>query len=107
MLKKIGFDLAINKLEEPFSPVELAEVNDHVIRASICEGEYPWHRHGRYDEFFYVYKGELVIETEEGDVHLGEREGLLIPEGVRHRPLARNRAIVLLFEPKALASAGD
>lgn len=107
MLNKIGFDLAISKLKEPFSPIEMAEVNDHVIRASICEGAYPWHWHSQYDEFFYVYKGELMIETEEGDVHLAEGEGLLIPKGVRHRPLARNRAIVLLFEPKALASAGD
>jgi mannose-6-phosphate isomerase-like protein (cupin superfamily) len=67
------------EITEPWSPVDVAFINDQVIRLALFHGEYHWHRHGEEDELFYVVKGGITI-----------------------RP-----SVVLLFEPRVLKSRGD
>jgi mannose-6-phosphate isomerase-like protein (cupin superfamily) len=43
------------------SPIDIAQVNDHVMRMSYVDGEFHWHKHTNQDELFYILKGKLVI----------------------------------------------
>lgn len=88
-----------------WSPKEVARINDWVLRAAAIKGEYHWHSH-QDDELFFVYKGEIVIETEKGPIHLKEGQGAVIPKGVSHKPIAKERAVILMIEPARLTSSG-
>lgn len=95
------------KLGDNFwSPVEVAKINDWVLRVAAVKGEFHWHSH-QDDEFFLIYKGSIVIDTESGSIELNEGEGTVIPKGVQHRPRATGRAVILLLEPKKVNTRGD
>ena len=85
----------------------LCRVNGSVIRVGIIQGEYHWHRHEADDEFFYVIEGQLLVDTEAKMFALGERQGLVIPKGVRHRTRAPERAIILMVENAGIIPTGD
>src|SRR3989344_5071322 len=82
-----------------WSPIDVAKINDWVLRAAAVKGEFHWHSH-QDDEFFLIYKGSIVIDTENGSIELKEGEGTVIPKCIQHKPSARGRAVVLLLEPK-------
>lgn len=89
-----------------WQPLDVAFINDWVLRAAAVKGEFHWHTH-QDDEFFLIYKGEIIIETEKGPIKLREGEGTVIPKGTKHKPHAADRAVVLLLEPKRLNTKGD
>ncbi len=90
-----------------WSPIEVARFNDSIIRAAAFKGEYHWHFHEHEDECFLVVKGSIIIDREGGSVELHEGEGYVVPKGIKHRPRAQERAVVLLIEPAKLISKGD
>lgn len=89
-----------------WSPIDVARINDWVLRAAAIKGEYHWHSHED-DELFLVYKGDIVIDTEKGPIELKEGQGSVIPKGMKHKPKAHNRAIILMIEPAILKSTGE
>lgn len=89
-----------------WSPVDVADINDWVLRAAAVKGKFHWHQHND-DEFFLIYKGKIVIDTEKGPIILRKGEGTVITKGTKHRPRAQKRAVVLLLEPKRLNTKGD
>lgn len=95
------------KLGDNFwKPIDVAKINDWVLRAAAFKGEFHWHKH-KDDEFFLIYKGNIIIDTENGSIKLREGEGTVIPKGVQHRPRAIKRAVVLLLEPEKVNTRGD
>lgn len=101
-LKKIDQELGDNF----WKPVDVAKINDWVLRAAAFKGKFHWHKHND-DEFFLIYKGEIIIDTENGSIKLNEGEGTVIPKGTQHRPRAKERAVVLLLEPEKVNTRGD
>ena len=96
------------EITEPWSPLDVAYINDQVIRMALFQGEYHWHRHAEEDELFYVVKGCITIRLrDQSDVVLGEGQLCVVPKGVEHRPESPRPSVVLLFEPRALKSRGD
>ncbi len=91
--------------EKYWSPVDVAQINDWVLRAAAIKGEYHWHSH-QDDELFLVYKGEIVIDTEKGPIKLKEGQGAVIPKGMQHKPRSEGRSIILMIEPMSLQSTG-
>lgn len=89
-----------------WSPTDVAKINDWVLRAAAVKGEFHWHSH-QDDEFFLIYKGSIVIDTENGPIELKEGEGTVIPRGIKHKPRAEERAVVLLLEPARVNTEGD
>jgi mannose-6-phosphate isomerase-like protein (cupin superfamily) len=85
----------------------LCRVNESVVRLGIVEGEYHWHSHKELDEFFYVVDGHFVIDLEDGTVDLGPKQGFVVPKGVRHRPRAPERTVILMVEGEDIVPTGD
>ncbi len=107
-IPKIDIEAKCEEIGEPWSPVDLATVNDQVIRMALFHGEYHWHRHEGEDELFYVYRGEVRIEVKGyRDVELRSGEMAVIPRDVEHRPVSTGPSYVLMFEPLQLKSEGD
>ena len=85
----------------------LCQVNESVVRLGIVEGEYHWHSHSELDEFFYVVDGRFLIDLEDRTVDLGPKQGFVVPKGVKHRPRAPERTVILMVEGADIVPTGD
>ena len=85
----------------------LCRVNDAVARLGVLEGEFHWHQHDREDELFFVLEGQLLIDLEGRTAELAAGQGFVVPRGVRHRPRAPRRTVVLMFEAATVTPTGD
>ena len=89
-------------------PIDIARVNNQVVRMSYIDGEFHWHKHTNQDELFYLLQGKLVIQLrEQKDIILLKGEIAIIPKGLEHCPKSIEPSFVLLFEPGDLQSRGD
>jgi len=66
-----------------------------------------WHSHEHEDELFFILKGQVRIEMEQGSVDLREGEMFVVPKGVRHNPVAEQECHILLIERKSTLHTGD
>jgi mannose-6-phosphate isomerase-like protein (cupin superfamily) len=103
---------------EPWYNETLCDVNDSVVRLAVIKGEYHWHSHQREDEFFYVVEGLLLIDlidpadastSEEAPrtIELRPRQGVVMSKGVRHRPRAPERTVILMVETNTIVPTGS
>ncbi len=108
MIAAISLDERAEEINTPWSPVEIARVNDQVVRMALLQGEYHWHKHTSEDELFFVYRGRIVIQLKgQPDIELGEGEMAVVPKGVEHCPKSEEPSYILVFEPHTLQSQGD
>ena len=94
-------------LRELWSPRVVGEVDDAYIKVAKVQGTLAWHSHDNEDELFFILKGRLRIEMEQGSVELREGEMFVVPKGVRHNPVAEEECHVLLIERKSTLHTGD
>jgi mannose-6-phosphate isomerase-like protein (cupin superfamily) len=85
----------------------LCKVDKSVVRLGIVEGEYHWHSHSDLDEFFYVVDGRFLIDLENQTIDLGPKQGFVVPKGVKHRPRAPQRTVILMVEGEGIIPTGD
>ena len=85
----------------------LCRVNDSVVRLGVVQGEYHWHKHDDEDEFFYVVSGRFLIDLDDRTVDLGPGQAVVIPKGVRHRPRAPEKTVILMVEWAGIVPTGD
>ena len=108
MIPVINLQQQMDAIDKPWSPVDIATVNNQVLRLALINGEYHWHRHTNGDELFYVLKGSIVIQVkDQPDVVLHDGEMAVIPKDVEHCPKSNGPSYILMFEPAALVSKGD
>ena len=107
MPKAINLAEKLSQFDAHWSPHIVGSLNDYDIMVVKVEGDFVWHSHPETDDFFLVLEGEIVIETEEGDVPLKKGEIYVVPKGVDHRPVAKTEAHLLLIEPKDTPNTGD
>jgi len=89
-------------------PIEVARVNDQVIRMSYIDGEFHWHKHTNQDELFYLIKGRIIVQLkDQPDITLSGGQMAVVPKGVEHCPKSIEPSYVLLFEPFMLQTHGD
>lgn len=95
------------RIDEPWSPRVVAEMNDYQFKLAKLEGEFVWHAHPETDETFLVVQGTLQIAFRDGEVTLRAGELCVVPAGVEHKPHAESECHVLLIEPRGVVNTGD
>lgn len=93
-------------LDELWSPRVIATVDEAYVKVAKVQGQLTWHSHEHEDELFFVLKGSLRIEMEEGAVELVEGQAYVVPKGVRHNPVADDECHVMLIERKSTLHTG-
>jgi mannose-6-phosphate isomerase-like protein (cupin superfamily) len=106
-LERIDVPALVAACTERWYNQTLCRVNDSVVRLGVMEGEYHWHKHDALDEFFFVLEGEFLIDLEDRTVTLGPRQGFVVSPGVRHRPRAPRRTVILMVEGAGIVPTGD
>jgi len=90
------------------SPVDVAQVNDQVVRMALLDGEFHWHKHANEDELFFVIQGKIIIQLKnQPDITVSKNQMVVIPKGIEHRPKSIEPSYILLFEPFVLKTIGD
>ncbi len=106
-LEKIDVPEIVRNCSDKWFNQSLCNVNGSVFRVGIFDGEYHLHKHEDDDELFFVIDGSIVLETERGNFTLGQYEGVCVPKGVMHRPIAENKAVVLMIENSGIDPIGS
>jgi len=107
-LERIDVGTLAAAVTEQWYSETLCQVSDSIVRLGVFCGEYHWHHHDDEDEFFYVVEGRLHIELEgHPTVELGSGQGVTVPQGLEHRPIAPARTIVLVIERASVRPTGD
>jgi mannose-6-phosphate isomerase-like protein (cupin superfamily) len=107
MTKAVSPKAVAASLTELWSPRVVGELEDAYVKVAKVHGSLTWHSHDNEDEMFFILKGQLRIEMEDGAVELGEGQMFVVPKGVRHNPVAENECHVLLIEKKTTLHTGD
>lgn len=106
-MEKINIHNKLDSFSEFWQPRIIAQVNDTEIKVVKLKDDFIWHTHELEDEMFIVVKGKLTIKFRDKDIILEEGEGLTIPRGVEHKPVAESEVHVLLIEPKGTVNTGN
>ncbi len=106
-MEKINIPEKLDLFDDYWNPRIVAELNGQYVKLAKFKGTFVWHTHDNEDEMFYVIRGELTIKFRDKTVHLKEKEFMVVPRGVEHRPSAQKEAHVLLFEPGNTLNTGN
>ncbi|HET9099640.1 MAG TPA: cupin domain-containing protein [Acidobacteriaceae bacterium] len=99
---------ALESVTEYWSPRVIAQVNDQYVKVAKLRGQLAWHRHDKEDELFYVLRGHLKIEYEQGRaVELEPGSMHVVPRGVLHNPVAEEECWIALIETVTTQHTGD
>jgi len=90
-----------------WDPKIVAELNGHHVKLVKLQGDFVWHHHEREDELFLVLHGAFEMQFRDRSLEVREGELIVVPRGVEHRPVAREEAHVLLFEPESTLNTGN
>ena len=108
MAGKVNLQEQFERFNDHWSPTIVASVNDYDIKLVKARGEFVWHQHDETDEVFLVTAGQLRIQLQDrDDVVLRPGELLVVPRGVRHRPVADEETYMVLLEPRGIVNTGD
>jgi mannose-6-phosphate isomerase-like protein (cupin superfamily) len=99
-LKVVNYAQQSAALHEPFTMVDLAEIDDLALSIFLCQGTLPFHHHIDEDELFLVHSGTISLESDWGTVILRPGDLAVVPKGLRHRSSALLRSLVLLLQPR-------
>jgi homogentisate 1,2-dioxygenase len=103
-LEKINISEQATRLQEPFTMIDLAQVDDLAFSLYLCQGTMPHHRHLDQDELFMVHSGTISLESEWGTAILRPGELSVAPKGVGHRSSSLLRSLVLLLQPRLMVN---
>jgi mannose-6-phosphate isomerase-like protein (cupin superfamily) len=108
MAAKRNIGSIASSLREPWKPATVAAVNGFELKVVRLHGSFPWHVHDAEDELFQCVEGSFRIEQIDGEnVMLRAGDVFVVPAGMRHRPVADEPAVALLFERAETKQYGD
>lgn len=103
-LEKINISEQAARLTEPFTMIDLAQIDDLALSIFLCQGTLPSHRHLDQDELFLVHSGTISLESDWGPATLRPGELAVVPKGLGHRSSSLLRSLVLLLQPRLIVN---
>ena len=97
----------LSHFHDHWAPRTVSTFNGFDVMVVKAKGEFVWHAHADSDDFFLVLHGRLRIDLPDGCVHLAQGDLCVVPQGVRHRPVAEAECHLLLIEPTGTPNTGD
>lgn len=99
MIDKINLKEKADSIDKLFSYLNVGNFNNHMMNVLQAENRtLDFHIHSASDELFYCIEGEFDIEFDDGITHLKEGDFIIIPKGIRHRPICKVLVKCLLIE---------
>ena len=99
MVQKVNLKESVNSVGNLFSYLKVGALNNHMLNVLQAENRtLDFHTHDNSDEMFYCIEGEFDIEFDDGLTHLCEGDFIIIPKGIKHRPVCKSLVKVLLIE---------
>lgn len=99
MLEKVNLKSAVNAVEKLYVYDKIGSLNGHILSVVNVENRtLDFHVHEKSDELFYVIEGSFHLETDEGLIWINEGEFIIVPKGIRHRPVVESLARFLMIE---------
>jgi mannose-6-phosphate isomerase-like protein (cupin superfamily) len=106
-MERINVRQKLSSFEEAWVPKVIGELNGQYVKVVKLEGEYVWHKHENEDELFLIIDGHVDIHLRDRVIELDPGELTIVPRGVEHKPVAKQTAYALLFEPASTRNTGD
>ncbi|MEL7027163.1 MAG: cupin domain-containing protein [Pseudomonadota bacterium] len=107
-MKTINVAEKLSLFSTHWDPHVVADYNDNDVMVVKFKGEFPYHKHDNTDDFFFVLEGEMEMDIEgENPRRVKAGEMFVVPQGIVHRPRAKDEVKVLLIEPKGEPNSGD
>ena len=99
MIEKINIKNAVNSSVELFQYIEIGKMNGNVLNVLQAEDRIlDFHIHENSDELFYVIEGSFEIELDNKIIPMENGDLIIIPKGLRHRPICKSLVKCLLIE---------
>ena len=106
-MDKINLAEKLELFREHWAPRIIGELNGQHVKLAKIKGTFDWHHHECEDEMFLVVKGRFRMDLRDRSIELKEGELLVVPRGVKHRPVAEDECHILLFEPATTVNTGN
>jgi mannose-6-phosphate isomerase-like protein (cupin superfamily) len=107
VIKKINLKEKLDLFNDYWNPRIVGELNNQHVKLVKFKGEFVFHKHIEEDEMFFVVDGSFTMEFRDKTIEIKKNEFIIIPKGVEHRPIAKNKVSVMLFEPISTINTGE
>ncbi|MBE6906818.1 MAG: cupin domain-containing protein [Ruminococcaceae bacterium] len=89
----------VNEIENLYVYKKVGLLNSHVLSVVQVENRtLDFHVHEDSDELFYVIEGSFHLETEKKKINVNTGEFIIVPKGVKHRPVVKELTKFLMIE---------
>ncbi len=89
----------VNEIENLYVYKKVGLLNSHVLSVVQVENRtLDFHVHEDSDELFYVIEGSFHLETEKKKIKVNAGEFIIVPKGVKHRPVVKELTKFLMIE---------
>jgi Mannose-6-phosphate isomerase len=98
-MQKVNLKSAASAIDTLYFYQKVGALNGHVLSIVNVENRtLDFHIHNDSDELFYVIEGAFQLETDDGLTTVAEGELIIVPKGVRHRPVVQSLTRFLMIE---------
>ncbi|PSW61892.1 cupin domain-containing protein [Photobacterium kishitanii] len=106
-MSRININEKFALFDEQWTPKIIAESNGQLVKIAKGSGELVWHKHDNEDELFIVFKGQLTLKLQAGNIVLNPGEMYIVPKGIEHCPVAKPDTHFMMIEPASTAHTGE
>lgn len=108
MPEKINLKSAAESVKNLYVYEKVGKLNGQVLSIVNVENRtLDFHAHENSDELFYVIEGSFFLETDDGKTRVDEGELVIVPKGVRHRPIVESLSRFLMIELEGTLNKGN
>lgn len=107
-MEKINLNKKASEINKLYEYKKIADINDHMINMVKTEVRtLDFHTHGDSDEAFFVFEGQMQLEFENEIHDLAAGDIMVVPKGVKHRPVCTKPCTCILIEKCGTLNASN